>query len=386
MKLLRITAEGLPLFKDKLDLCFCASQRLDEESKGQLYHLFSNIYLNPITALVGVNASGKTSVLRLVLAVLSLLSCEPLNHLETRRIFGFDNGVKLNSYLFYERSGLLCRLETVIGCTGGSVPAQRCAIVSETLWCKKASGSMPRSSLFDFKNCSPVLVRNGSEAFLSDDVSVLISQNRKNGEALAFESMNSFTGAQNLTDCGDASEDVLALLDPSVESLKFEERSGGPVIRLKFKGRPEIAMNSAAELANYLSSGTIKGLDAFSKARRILKSGGCLVIDELENHFNLGIVAALMRFFTDSRINPRGAILIFSSHCPELLDEFSRGDCIYVTRNQGGIAAARLSDRLKRNDIKKSDAYASDYLGGTAPDYDAYMRLKRNLESIFDAG
>ena len=49
MKLLRITAEGLPLFKEKLDLSFYAQQRVAEEQKNILYPLFSNIYMNSAT-------------------------------------------------------------------------------------------------------------------------------------------------------------------------------------------------------------------------------------------------------------------------------------------------------------------------------------------------
>lgn len=32
-------------------------------------------------------------------------------------------------------------------------------------------------------------------------------------------------------------------------------------------------------------------------------------------------------------------------------------DSIFITRNQGGITVENLSNILKRNDIKKSDAY-----------------------------
>ena len=64
MKLLRITAEGLPLFKEKLDLIFYAQQRVRDEDKENLHLLFSNVYLNPANAFIGINASGKTSVLR----------------------------------------------------------------------------------------------------------------------------------------------------------------------------------------------------------------------------------------------------------------------------------------------------------------------------------
>ena len=41
MKLLRVTAQGLPLFKEKLDLPFYAQQRVAEEGKINLYSLFS---------------------------------------------------------------------------------------------------------------------------------------------------------------------------------------------------------------------------------------------------------------------------------------------------------------------------------------------------------
>lgn len=44
MKLLRVTAQGLPLFKEKLDLSFYAQQRVAEEDKVNLYSLFQ-IYI-----------------------------------------------------------------------------------------------------------------------------------------------------------------------------------------------------------------------------------------------------------------------------------------------------------------------------------------------------
>ena len=38
-------------------------------------------------------------------------------------------------------------------------------------------------------------------------------------------------------------------------------------------------------------------------------------------------------------------------------------------------------DILKRNDIKKSDAYQSGFLEGTVPTYEAYMKLKKGIIS-----
>ena len=42
MKILRITAQGLPLFKEGLDLCFYTQQRVSEDDKDSLYNLVDN--------------------------------------------------------------------------------------------------------------------------------------------------------------------------------------------------------------------------------------------------------------------------------------------------------------------------------------------------------
>ena len=81
-------------------------------------------------------------------------------------------------------------------------------------------------------------------------------------------------------------------------------------------------------------------------------------------------------------VNKRGATLIYSTHYSELLDEYERNDCIYIVRNRGGIYAENLSLILKRNDIKKSEAYESGYLEGTVPVYEAYMALKKALSNV----
>lgn len=63
MKILRIQADGLHLFKETLDTSFTTSQRFSNGDKDILFHLFFNVYINTTTAIIGINASGKTSVL-----------------------------------------------------------------------------------------------------------------------------------------------------------------------------------------------------------------------------------------------------------------------------------------------------------------------------------
>lgn len=114
MKLLRVTAQGLPLFKEKLDLPFYAQQRVAEEGKINLYSLFSNIYLNPSNAFIGINASGKTSVLKVLILALGIINNEPINHINTKDILGNTEKAVLNIYFYSEVNEEICRLETVI--------------------------------------------------------------------------------------------------------------------------------------------------------------------------------------------------------------------------------------------------------------------------------
>lgn len=379
MKLLRITAEGLPLFKEKLDLCFYAQQRVTADHKEGLYPLFSNIYLNPTNGFIGINASGKTSVLKIILLVLEMIDNEPINHIETRDILGGLKRVVLNTYFFSEKVGEICRLETCITSEKSKSEGVIYSIISEKIWVKKINGVKTRRGMLDFDSKEPALIRSGQEDFLSDDVSIMIARNKKTKEYIRTVNLLGLTNVNVLPFLEDISTEIIAFLDPTIESLYFDEKDQKPLIHLKFKDKDEILLNSPAEFNNYLSSGTIKGMVTFTLAQEVLQKGGVIVVDEVENHFNKEIVTTLIKFFMDSKLNKNGGMLIFSTHYPELLDEYDRNDSIFITRNQNGITVENLSNILKRNDIKKSDAYQSGFLEGTAPMYKAYMSLKKSI-------
>ena len=88
MKILRITANGLPLFKKELDICFYTQQRVCEEDKDSLYCLKDNYYLHSACAFIGINASGKTSVLKFISLALNILNNNPINHVDEKSILG----------------------------------------------------------------------------------------------------------------------------------------------------------------------------------------------------------------------------------------------------------------------------------------------------------
>lgn len=378
MKILRITVNGLPLFKQELDLLFYTQQRVSEDDKEKLYKIEPNYYLHTACAFIGINASGKTSVLKVINLALNILRNEPINHVESRNILGGCENASFK-ICFFDNKRNICCLETVVKSKKAKAGGYVYSIVEEKLWEKPVSSVKSKKYLTDFTAISPIAVRNTEEAYLPDDVSFIIAHNKKANDKIDVFSLLSYTNNNILPFTEDIPLEVIAFLDPTIEKLYFEKVEDKASIHLKFKDEEEIILNNAVELEQYLSSGTIKGIITFSMVKEVLSSGGYILVDELENHFNKEIVVTLMRFFMDSSLNKNGSTLIFTTHYPELLDEYDRNDAIYIVRNRNGITAENLSYILKRNDIKKSDAYQSGFLEGTTPAYEAYLRLKKNL-------
>ena len=378
MKILRITAQGLPLFKEDMDICFYTQQRVSEDDRNNLYNLIDNYYLHSACAFIGINASGKTSVLKVINLALNIIKNEPINHVEAKTILGGSEKDAISTY-FYDKRKYICCLETVITAKKAKTGEYVYSILSERLWEKPIAGVKSKKYLTDFDGIEPVDTRDSNEAYLSDDVSFIIAHNKKVNDTVEVFSLLSYTNVNVLPFTEDIPLEVITFLDPTIEKLCFEQAEGKTFIHLKFRDEDEIILNNAVDLEQYLSSGTIKGIITFSMVKEVLQSGGYLLVDEIENHFNKEIVTTLMRFFMDSRLNKRGGTLIFTTHYPELLDEYDRNDGICIVRNRNGITVENLSYILKRNDIKKSDAYQSGFLEGTTPAYEAYMRLKKNL-------
>ncbi len=388
MKLLKLEVIGLPLFKEKCEIDFLSLQRVNADNADKMSKVFVNstneFYQNNVLSFIGINASGKTTILKLITFVCRMLNNEPVNSIEASEIL---DDLAENQYVTFKTyfsarnketfpftDGIAINLlETTIAKT-----KEKLIISNETLKSKSITGINSKKNVFDFNGVEISSSRQFNE-FLLDDVSIMVAFNKRNDEQIAISDMLKFTNINQLSLSEDCPLELIAFFDPSVEYLKVNKNNKDTDICLKFKDKPEIVLNQFSDLNRYLSSGTIKGINIFLNAIKTFEVGGYLIIDELENHFNQEIVSTLIRFYMDKMVNPKGAMLIFSTHYSELLDEFERNDNIYIVRNRNGISAENLSNILKRNDIKKSEAYQSGYLEGTVPMYDAYIELKDSL-------
>ena len=383
MKLIRVEIEGMELFPQKLEINLYAKQRVNPNDTENLFWMCSNLYLNRTNAFIGINASGKTSVLRALAVTLQVLRRMPLNQSIAQHALKNSPKTTITSYFMYGPTELF-KLETVIKSRSDvTVNENKYYIESETLW-KKAvdSGAVSiKNDLFSFQDKHEIMTRKGDEAFLSEDVSIIISLDDQYLNDMYFASVVEITDLNffPISNAVRVPMEYIRFLDPSIEKITIEGEGDNLLFRLKFFGKEEIIAYGIYQLNQYLSSGTIKGLTVFYNATEVLKRGGDFLIDEIENHFNREIVATLIRLFQDRSTNPFGAVLLFSTHYPSLLDEFDRNDAINIVRNMNGIEVQSLAEILKRNDIKKSEAYDSSYLGGTAPSYETYIEMKRAL-------
>ncbi|WP_121628250.1 AAA family ATPase [Poseidonibacter antarcticus] len=384
MKILKIKANGLKLFPKNLEIDFTTTQRVRNDKSEMLHKISPQIYQNNAIAFVGINASGKTTTLKVISFIIQMLNNEPINKIENNSIL---NGLRGKDKIIFDIyfsifSDSIYKLETTIIKSEFSDEIEdKFVIESEQLWRKDIKSIKTKKNIFNFTDLIPIQLRKGDEEYLPDDVSIIISLNKKNNIKINFEDLINWTNINLVRMFGEFPHELITFLDSSIEYLKSNIiKEGKDVeIKLKFKNKEEILMNSPVELQKYLSSGTIKGINVFINAMFVLAKGGYLIIDEIENHFNKELAVTLVRFFMNHKVNRKGAVILLSTHYPELLDEFERNDNIYITRNNGGISVENLSNILKRNDIKKSELYQSGYLQGTVPAYESFIEFKKAL-------
>ncbi len=374
MRLLKMAVNGLTLFKGAVNIDFFAEQRVSSDNNEMVSPCFGSVYTNNVMSVVGINASGKTSLLKVISFVIEFINGESVNNINNKDILKDSEKIEIIVFFFDPGNGV-CKLESEIIRIKDNEIDYRYIINSERLWVKKTSRVKSKKDLFVFDDDQLSKVRDNGAEFLKDDTSIVISLNKNKGFYL--KDLIRLTNVNFLGLIGNFPHELIAFLDPSIENISFDKKTGEA--KLKFYDREEIVVANPILFEQYLSSGTIKGINIFINAMIVFEEGGYLIVDELENHFNREIVATLVRFFMNKSVNKNGATLIFSTHYSELLDEFERNDGIYIVRNRNGIYAQKLSEILTRNDIKKSEAFKSDFLEGTVPTYESYMQLKRAI-------
>lgn len=401
LSLIELKISGVKIFKNQIfNVTFRNTDRITNHDKNNnvVSHLYGpSNYRNNVLAFAGINASGKTSSLELIKFVLdTYLQGKSIQEFENVDIFNEEVIIKA---LFFDRENKgIYQIKTIID----NIPFRstllrtesRLYIRDETIWFKKSKANDSRSSFIVVEDEHIIetrtKVKNKIGNFLKTDFSIFESIVGSKGNVPIISTFYT-TNANHLSSFTDYEQSAIKYLDPQIEEFHLIQAdwsttdSQNIIFHLKFKDAPQAFKVTLQELPRYLSSGTIKGISLLSKISTVMKTGGYLLIDEIENHFNKKIVESVIAFF-QSEVNQLGATLIFSTHYSEILNIIPRKDNIFLLeKTVNKIQLDRLSVLAKsidknKNEVKNSDLILSGIFG-TAPAYEAYMDVKNYLVS-----
>lgn len=117
------------------------------------------------------------------------------------------------------------------------------------------------------------------------------------------------------------------------------------------------------------SSGTQTLLNIFAKVYPVLKDGGVFAIDEMESDLHPMMVKHLLNLFSNSEINLHKAQIIFTTHSIEVINSIEKSQIYLVEKN------GCLSDIWRLDDVegvRRDDNYYAKYMAGA---YGAIPRL-----------
>ena len=226
MKILRIRVNGLPLYKEPFDVSFYAVQRVQSKHMDSVYYLGGNIYVNTAEAFAGINASGKTTTLKVISFVSALLGAVPLNSrfvpqiLEENKKAVFDIDFFADNRIFHLKSQIIR--------SRNSDDRNNIKIVSEELWEKSITSKVNKSNLLSYDGLEPSRVRDNSDEYLPDDVSIMIAVRKQANDNSIFVDLVGLTNINLFVPRrGDVLNEIIMLLDPTIEYITTENVNDG---------------------------------------------------------------------------------------------------------------------------------------------------------------
>lgn len=377
LKIVCVEFEGLKQFENgSLRVDFFAADRVSKNS--ELFRVAGNVSVQNIIGFVGLNATGKTTALRLLKTALDIVIRNvDLNSAVSSNLI--VDGTVIRTTFFF--NGEYHQLESVIGVRdrdGNEFYYKR-----EILKHKSASKSRSKNGLTDFASASGEArseLEKEAAKYLDESKSIVAPIIKGNNSYVTGNLWMNYLNVAVLS--GKTPSEILDVFDDSIEefSISKSPTDDRGEWQLKFKNDNTIYSGSDLLAPNLLiSSGTISGQRLIRDAVQTLQRGGYLFVDELEAHLNKELVKVVLSLFGSKETNPNGACIIFSTHYAEILDFeiLRRRDNIYVTRkSEGRMSARKLSEELDSKELKKSEVILSNLLKGTAPKYEAIERLR----------
>lgn len=400
-RLLRLSVQGVDLYEDsKFSLDLFATDRVinpdGSTNPGSVHRVLKrgSIYSQNVLGIAGINASGKTTTLKLLMMALSLLGgSAAFRHYTGAGLTPVGRvGDKLTFTTVFARENSIYLLKThfVASPSGESNLSSNglssgYSIADETLW-RYEGKRINRAVLANTEQLiasSRVLYRrNGAD----NDSTVIPSSQRAildpdrsiaallEGDRFEVQAPLRLLPEETLPD------GVVQAFDGNIEYLRWDPESEVFLLKFKDGGPRYVSRNVATQI---LSTGTVLGSEMVVRAIDVLRAGGYLLVDEIEQSLNKSLVSAIIGLFASPRTNPHGAQLVFTTHYTQILDSLRRNDNIYlfVRGDDYKTRALKLSEQFSRDDFKKSDVIMSNAIRGANPKYEDVKRLNDYVAS-----
>ncbi len=380
IRILRVVYDHLDLYyNNSVDINLCAIDRITDPDN--INYVADKIYTQRAIAISGVNASGKTSTLKLInFALQIVIQNASLNSIMKNNWIAFHN--ELSIYVYFVYDGEVYKWQADIDKTNKNGNTLF-YFKNESIFSKKIKKFHSKQEVFNFTDSDVYIERTAQSlgdalSYIPNDISILTKINKNTtttvSSLIQYTNANLFWGETGKS----IATEILNAFDSEIESFVCDSSNNSYQYKVKFKGQDkDTILKDPFELMDKISSGTIKGQSVISYAIIALCTGGYLIIDELENHFNKEIVKTVIDLFQSNRTNPYGACLIYSTHYMEILDSLPRKDSIYITRKiDHKIDVSNYSTQYKRSDIKKSEVLLAGIIDGTAPQYKYLQALR----------
>lgn len=392
-RLLSFEIDNIKRYKNgKFSFSFLNYQNVANSSMNDdIFKVSNTLYTNKVLAILGTNASGKTTAIKMIDLICEIYCCN--QNLNTKNVKSFLKTIyykgPIDVVLYYTINKSIYCLESQIAYESTNDAFR---YTNEKVYKKKLKTNSNKANYKDMTTFVLQMERNklseDMKAFLEFDKSISWSTI---GEGDRSRIANFYqTEATSIILKKHFPIEVIKYLDKTIEEIDVKNTSNvlNEQFILKFSGEDEMLL-TAKELWNTISSGTQKGLEVFDEIIKTLISGGYYIIDEIENHFHKTIVLDILKLFKYSDTNPLGATLLFSTHYAEIVDSIERNDSIYIaTKDESSncLSLTNYSELQKRNDLKKSEWYLTDAGKiGTTIKYEKFTSLRKSVKKSLDA-
>lgn len=361
MKILRIEFKNIKLYKNDLVIDLIATERvtaLEEVNK-----IFNIINCQKVISITGLNATGKTTTLRLMNFVFQLLSDNTILQKEDVEFSLFkENSEVIVDFLIDNK---MYRLRSLIGVKQSDNHIfslkKQFYYKNEYLYKKNVNTVKKKTDILSWSE----------ENILFERIELTIEK----------KSMLKFNHSMVSLVSTKATVRIIPFIEAKDycfdrDKIKIERT----LIKL-FDDSIEYEKDKKIPL-ELLSSGTMRGSLLLTAISNLFSIGsGYIIVDDLEMNMNTTIVQFIIELFMDSRINKYGSVLIFTTHNVGILDSINRKDSIYVVAKdkEHKLKLDKYSSVIKRNDVRTSEILISNYFGSTAPSYEKMQSVKRLL-------